>query len=207
MNTPNFLDFWTHRLDPMQAEVRLRLRSHEAGVELRGRLMGPRCRFTTTIEIAYPIRPSNTAGEFTAIVPEPSLWQPAKPFCYEGPVERLDASGATEAGWLRLCFRSLKLGPAGLLLNGKPLTLHGRELTQTADEEQLLQLRSQGFNAVLTEAGQPDIGDLAMSLGVLLILREGPGANGLENFHCQLESGRLKLPAVTRQADGSFTLY
>ena len=128
MNHLNFLDVWLPVLDPMRAEVRLRL--IQPGGVLRGQLAGPRSRLTSTMEIAYPFRPLSSSGEFAAIVPEPSLWSPAKPFIYEGPVERVEPNGDAEKAWLRLCFRSVKLGPKGLLINGQALvSLRGQELT------------------------------------------------------------------------------
>jgi hypothetical protein len=216
MNNPS-LNVWTHRLDPMRAEVRLRLHSPDSPGELRGRLMGPRCRFTTTIEVAYPFRPLATPGEYAAIVPDPSLWEPAKPFLYEGPAQWTNAQGKSEESWHRVCFRSLNLGPKGLLLNGKPLQLRGKELSAAADENELLELRRQGFNALLTDANQADISELADRLGFLHILRENPGDNGQETFFMvsrdapaerSASASRLtvKLPGIARQADGTFTL-
>ena len=63
--------------------------------QVRGRLTGPRCPYTTTVEVAYPFREhSRDYGEggsprltLRAIIPEPSWWDPQTPFLYEGPVE------------------------------------------------------------------------------------------------------------------------
>ena len=59
--------------------------------ELRGRLMGPRCLGTSTIEIAYPVRPlpsaEPTIRTARVIIPEPNLWTEKKPLTYWGPVE------------------------------------------------------------------------------------------------------------------------
>lgn len=206
MSNPGFLDVWIHRVDPIRAEVRLRLHAVEPGVELRGRLLGPRCRFTSTIEIAYPFRPAGPPGEYAANVPEPSLWEPARPFLYEGPIERLGPSGRSEEGRLMLCFRTLKLGPKGLTLNGKSIAIRGKELSAVPDEAELLELRQQGVNALLgdVDVQMGSISDLADRLGFLVILRERPGDNGQESFCCQLDG--LKLPGITRQPDGTFTL-
>ena len=62
--------------------------------EVRGKLVGPRCRGVTTVEVAYPFRPvvrTDDAGDLgltcTAVVPEPNLWTPTTPFVYEAIVE------------------------------------------------------------------------------------------------------------------------
>jgi hypothetical protein len=193
MNQTNLFDAWIHVLDPMRAEVRLRL--HKPAGELRGRLMGPRSHFTTTIEIAYPFRSLSSPGEFAAIVPVPSLWSPAKPFIYEGPVERIDPNGTTEQAWLRICMRSLNLGSGGLVLNGKSLQLRGKELVEDADENALIELRRQGFNALLPTTGQADLNGLADRLGFLLIHRPSQGDSGKEIFSVRLDDTvEIRLP-------------
>jgi hypothetical protein len=62
--------------------------------ELRGRLVGPRCPGTSTVEVPYPFRPPLRAaagppGTLTArvLIPEPNLWTAVMPFVYEGPLE------------------------------------------------------------------------------------------------------------------------
>jgi len=37
----------------------------------------------TTIEVAYPLRPSSQPGVLHAVIPEPSLWQAERPFVYD----------------------------------------------------------------------------------------------------------------------------
>jgi hypothetical protein len=95
-----------NRIRRVTVEVR-RLSSAEAEVwvvaeveavtprtELRGRLVGPRCPGTSTIEVPYPLRPpprpaSGPHGTLAArvVIPEPNLWTAAMPFVYEGPLE------------------------------------------------------------------------------------------------------------------------
>jgi hypothetical protein len=62
--------------------------------ELRGRLVGPHCPGTSTVEVPYPFRPPARAaggppGTLTVrvVIPEPNLWTAAMPFVYEGPLE------------------------------------------------------------------------------------------------------------------------
>jgi hypothetical protein len=58
---------------------------------LRGRVTGPRCPGTETIEIAYPLRelPAANARRRSArlVIPEPNLWDTVTPFTYGGTVE------------------------------------------------------------------------------------------------------------------------
>src|SRR4051812_10969773 len=75
---------------------------HAIGAEakLAGRLYGPRCPGTETIEIAYPIRaiPSEPARpqrrSARIVIPEPNLWETQTPFTYVGTVEV--CTGATK---------------------------------------------------------------------------------------------------------------
>src|SRR5437763_15625817 len=64
---------------------------------VRGRLMGPTCRYAGTVEVAYPLRslgpsqkpPASEGPALTTrvVIPEPSFWDPESPFLYHGPVE------------------------------------------------------------------------------------------------------------------------
>lgn len=78
-----------HRLDVTLADVRLDFPDLPADVEVRGRLMGPRCPGVTTIEISYALRPVGKAPvrEYQVLIPEPSFWEAARPYVYEGPLE------------------------------------------------------------------------------------------------------------------------
>ncbi len=77
-----------HRLSPMEADLRIIV------AELRGRVHGPKCPGTETIQLAYPLRPVATsegaADQFLAarvVIPEPNLWTQETPFVYEAVVE------------------------------------------------------------------------------------------------------------------------
>ena len=82
-----------HSLVPAEAEVRLKVElAHVTPTtEVRGRLMGPRCPYSSTVEIAYPLRPLREPVPqglaCRVLIPEASLWDPVSPFLYEGPVE------------------------------------------------------------------------------------------------------------------------
>jgi hypothetical protein len=160
------VQIWTHFLDPMRAEVRLSITGE--GREIRGRLMGPRCPFASTVEVAYPVRPVGSQGQ--VIIPEPSLWEPLCPFLYEGPVECWSEGALKEQAWVSHGLRNFFLGPKGFLLNGRPLLLRGTVLDQ-GRETDLLQLRQQGYNAILAPADQVELWDLASRLGFLMLGR------------------------------------
>lgn len=158
-----------HALDPVRAELRL---TPSPGVELRGRLMGPRCPFASTVEVAYPVRPvPGSPGTFQIIIPEPSLWEPPCPYLYEGPLEQWRDGVNLGQTWLRQGLRTLALGKSGLRVNGKPCSLRGVAI-DSADEDDLLRLRQRGCNLLLAPAGNAALWDLAGRLGFLMLGRE-----------------------------------
>lgn len=68
--------------------VRVELDGPTDGVEVRGRLVGPRRPSVSTVEVAYPLRAmSDNSLSLRAIIPEPNLWSEAAPFYYGGRVE------------------------------------------------------------------------------------------------------------------------
>ena len=75
-----------HRLDPTLAELHIEFADLPADVEVRGRLMGPRCQGASTIEIAYPLR-KLTPTVYAVLIPEPIYWDAERQCVYEGPVE------------------------------------------------------------------------------------------------------------------------
>src|ERR1043166_6976278 len=75
------------RLDPSLAELHITFNDLPHGVELSGRLMGPRCPGVTTVEVAYRLRPTPSADTWQVLIPEPVFWSVDRPMVYEGPVE------------------------------------------------------------------------------------------------------------------------
>jgi hypothetical protein len=83
------------RLSAAEAEVWVtaELDAVTPGTELRGRLVGPRCPGTSTIEVAYPFRPPPSTPEAAdtqtvrVVIPEPNFWTEQTPFVYEGTIE------------------------------------------------------------------------------------------------------------------------
>ncbi len=84
------------RLSLAEAEVWVsaELEAVTPATELRGRLVGPRCPGTTTIEVPYPFRapphpPADSPRTLVVrvVIPEPNLWTEETPYFYEGPLE------------------------------------------------------------------------------------------------------------------------
>ncbi len=167
-------------LAPAQAELRVTvILNHDwDNAEVRGRLMGPRCHYSRTVEIAYPLRPlAGPAHEarsrsFRVVIPEASLWDLQSPFLYEGPVELWQGGQRLEKAWISHGLRSLKVGPAGVRLNGKLVTLSGREV-ESASEADLASWRSAGCNLLVAPVTPETemLWSLADRLGFLVLGR------------------------------------
>src|SRR5690349_5726458 len=105
-------------LSPAQAEVHVLVtpEARTPATEVRGRLMGPSCPYSSTVEIAYALRPLPAEGEALVcrvIIPEPSLWEPESPFLYRGPVELWQDGACCDRVTLSHGLRNLSLGPRG----------------------------------------------------------------------------------------------
>src|ERR1700749_4582270 len=84
------------RLTHAEAEIRFLVTCAANGTDMhvRGRLMGPRCPYASTVEVAYPLkeieRTGGPGGETSillkTIIPEPSMWDPQSPMLYAGPL-------------------------------------------------------------------------------------------------------------------------
>lgn len=150
------------RLDPAEAEVWITVlpKILTSTTQVRGRLMGPRCPFATTVEVAYPLREHSRTYEsegtpkitLRVIIPEANFWEPATPFLYEGPLELWQSSQRCEVVEIRHGIRSLQFGRRGLRLNGRQLYIRGvrREALAEADA---LSLHQAGVNAILIRVG------------------------------------------------------
>jgi len=166
-------------LDPAQAELWVTAEAEHVTptTELRGRLMGPRCLYSATVEVAYPLgpfarRPAGLAGPAARVViPEPSLWEPECPFLYEGTVELWEDGVCVDQAAIRHGLRRILLGRGGLRVNGRPLTLRGRVLTE-CDENAAAALRRAGYN-LLVAPGEADLWDLADHRGFFILGRLG----------------------------------
>ncbi len=127
------------RLTPVEAEIEF---SSTAGpAEIRGRLMGPTCAVTTTIEVAYHIRNNRV------IIPEPAWWDPQSPFLYRGPVGLWRDGEKLETSLVQIGLRHTTIAGEQIIHNGRPAELKSQRI-DTVDEAALRTARDAGFNAV-----------------------------------------------------------
>jgi hypothetical protein len=171
-------------LDPISAEVWISVLAehHTAATEVRGRLMGPRCLYSNTVEVAYPLRPlpslQNRSGlTVRVVIPEASLWEPQCPFLYQGPIELWQDGQCCDRVILSHGLRSLITNERGLYVNGKPLTLRGRRTTACSDKE-ATQLRQSGYNLLIAPVTQSslDVWEQADRFGFLVLGQLGEDA-------------------------------
>jgi hypothetical protein len=173
-------------LTPATAEVWVTVlpQRQDAGTDVRGRLMGPRCAYASTVEVAYPLRPltpnpspplrgrgeeeralPHDAVTRQVVIPEPSFWEPESPFLYEGVVELWQDGTRCDQRTIRHGLRLLTLGSRGLRLNGRPLRLRGCQPPGVCD---VRDLRSRGCNIVVAEAAE-GLCDAADRLGLFVL--------------------------------------
>jgi hypothetical protein len=89
------LDVRTHRLSPAEAELWVTVTAQHTrpSTEVRGRFVGPKSAVSSTIEVSYPLRQFPRKPEdlpalaMRVVIPEPSFWEPACPFVYDGTIE------------------------------------------------------------------------------------------------------------------------
>jgi hypothetical protein len=178
-----------HRLDPVATELRVHVKVENLtpSTEIRGRLSGPRCRFASTIEIAYPLREVARADhiELRVVIPEPSWWDPQSPFLYEGALELLQDGVSCERVSLRHGIRRLQLTAKGLHLNGKPIQLRGKVVAPTLAEADAIHLRAPDVNTLLANIDDtgPAIWDIADRVGFFMLATANDGARFLEHRH------------------------
>jgi hypothetical protein len=188
VNTIVRIEIRDRSLAPAQAEVWVTVvpERTDADTEVRGRLMGPRSAWAATVEVAYPLRPlgpgipGDPAGiTRRVVIPEASLWEPAKPFLYQGPVELWQDGVRCGLVDVSHGLRSWTLGPRGLRLNGKPLTLTAREVTQAPDDSEARKLRASGCNLLIAPVAEDRVWAAADRLGFLVLGRLAGGDEGL----------------------------
>src|SRR5262249_19159364 len=127
------------RLDPTEAEIWISVYPERvtSPTRISGRLVGPRCPYSSTVEVAYPLpehaREYETTGvphiTSRVIIPDPCLWEPQSPFLYEGIIELWQGDQRCDQQPLTCALRTLRLGARGVKLNGRPLTIQGTTAT------------------------------------------------------------------------------
>jgi hypothetical protein len=155
-------------------------------VDVRGRLMGPRCRYSSTVEVAYPWRtaPRTPAGLTgivrRAVIPEASQWEPTHPFIYEGPVELWDGEQLCDERRVRCGIRYVHLGNRGLRLNGRLFTLRGVQ-RNTCSAEEMATLRDQGVNLLVVDVAQaaPQLWADADVVGIFVLGKVGASGDAI----------------------------
>jgi hypothetical protein len=166
------IQFTTHRLDPAEADIRI-----DGVPGVTGRVTGPRCRYASTVEVAYYIK-SLPGGGARVIVPEPSFWDPQSPFLYEAVLQTQDGTKTTR----RLGLRSVQLAAAGWRVNRKPFRVQGAFRGDLADAADL---RAKGVNTIVCHvaANTMTVWDQADALGffVLGLLPNEPAAIALSS--------------------------
>ena len=144
--------------------------------ELRGRLVGPTCAYSTTIEVAYPLRPlPNPPPGLPPLarrvaVPEPSFWDPVAPFLYHGIVELWQDGQCCDRRTVRHGFRDAKMVGAEVIWNGRPLKLSIVDRSDLVEAELPILHRS-GVNALVLSAEAESLWHVAERLGFVVIGR------------------------------------
>jgi len=166
-----------HSLDPMSAEVWITVypEALTPKTEVRGPADGTELSYASTVEIAYPLSPLKQsepqlegALRCRVVIPEPSLWDLQSPFLYSGPVELWQGGKRVDRVVVRHGLRQMRVGPQGLRLNGKPITLSGRAVG-TLTEAGALALHGEGCNLLVPRDEAEDTWDIADRFGFLVL--------------------------------------
>lgn len=168
------------QLIPAQSEVRIRVTPERLTptTELRGRLMGPRCAYAETVEVAYPLRPPHRdqipsgRNELNArvVIPEACLWEPESPFLYEGPIELWQDGQRCEQIVVSHGLRAFRLGEDGFRLNFRLLKMRGQRIDNCSNED-AIDLRRAGYNLLVVPVTQQTVPlwQLADRFGFLML--------------------------------------
>ena len=149
-----------HRLDPTETvlHITVEVEGLTPTTEVRGRLMGPRCAYSSTVEIAYAYREIERGDHVTlaVVIPEPSWWDPETPFLYEGPLELWQDNQLSENMHVGHGIRWLQITSRGLRLNGHSYILRGKIVEPNCTDTEMQRLRDAGFNAVFAASSGAD---------------------------------------------------
>ncbi|CAN5598120.1 hypothetical protein BH10PLA2_BH10PLA2_15520 [soil metagenome] len=170
------------RLTQAEAEIRFLVRTSSSGEDLhvRGRLMGPRCPYSSTVEVAYPLkeieRTSDAAGQTSillrTIIPEPSMWDPQSPFLYSGPVGIWQRDQVLEQHTMQVGFVGWGLGTRGLRVNGQYTNLQAAVVGHL-DPETCASLRDKQVNCLVVDVrdSTPSVWELTDRFGFFVLGR------------------------------------
>lgn len=110
-----------------------------------GRVMGPRCAYASTVEVAYYLKPAAQGG-MRALIPDPSYWDPQTPFLYEAIAKMSDGQTISQ----RHGLRQIHLSTAGLRVNRRPFRVQAAVRNQLSDAAAL---RSAGIDTIICAVG------------------------------------------------------
>src|SRR5258708_5523640 len=182
-NSIKNIHIWNHHLNPAEAEVAICVTPEHVSsmTQVRGRLVGPQCRYASTVEVAYALSEVSREYESTGIpgircsvrIPEPCLWDPVSPFLYKGQIELWESGKQCEVVQITHCLRELSLGRYGLRINGAALFLGGKSLLGPLSEADAISHHKQGINTLLVDADDstPILWDMADRLGFVILTR------------------------------------
>jgi hypothetical protein len=182
-NSINDIRIRNHRLNPAEAELAISVTPEHifSMTQVRGMIVGPQCRYASTVEVAYAFSEVSRKYESTDIpgiickvlIPEPSLWDPVSPFLYKGQVELWESGKQCKVVHVTHCLRDLSLGRYGLRINGAALLLRGKSLVGPVSEADAISLHNQGINTLLVDADNstPILWDMADRLGFVILTR------------------------------------
>jgi hypothetical protein len=168
----------TVRLDPGEAEVRITVQPEflDAQTELRGKLVGPRCHYASTVEVAYLAKPARTPNgnsmTLRVTIPEPSFWEPETPFLYQGSVELWQNDERNGDFEFQYGLRQVQLGPRGLIVNGHRFLIRAIEAAASSHESQLSAHRPGANTMIMMHSTRaPELLEYADRLGFFVFLR------------------------------------
>src|SRR2546421_9496073 len=176
------LKIWNRSVNPAEAGISISVQPEQmtSTTQVRGRIVGPRCAYSSTVEVAYPMREVSRQYEkydvpgliLRVVIPEPCLWDPQSPFIYEVTAELWQSGQLCDQVRTSHCLYFLKLTPQGLRWNGRPMALCGVERSQLTEPE-ALELRQAGRNTVLAQvtAETAALCSLADRLGLFVLAR------------------------------------
>ena|SRR5215472_12037921 len=118
MNKLREVSLEVRRLSDADAELWLRIDAEKVTptTEVRGRMIGPHCPGVNTIEVAYPLQPFPRQPDGLpplsrrVAVPDPSLWEPSRPFVYHVVIELWEDGARCDVAELDYGLRMAKSG-------------------------------------------------------------------------------------------------
>jgi Glycosyl hydrolases family 2 len=163
-------------LNPAEAEFFVHVVPERASeiTEIRGHFRGPVCVYASTVEVRYPLQTLASREESLrkrVIIPEPSWWEPATPFLYNGTIELWEDGKLCDGVELRHGLRVLRRRENRLLLNGRVFHVRGTCYHRQSRAD-LVRAHQDGINTLLVPVASrhSEVWKLADELGFLVIV-------------------------------------